>query len=150
MNPGDVATPGARLQPHRLVRGQLLLLPTHRRVHQHHLQHPLPCHAALPHGPTQGLHQTLWKWSAPICYLNVMSSHLSAGIHVIWLLLIVVGLSSAYFHATLSLLGQVRRVLQQLIIMMLGGSNKPAGSFSVFIEISPSAKQLTGLFLCKS
>ena len=76
------------------------------------------CHAALPHGPTQGLHQTLWKWSAPICYLNVMSSHLSAGIHVIWLLLIVVGLSSAYFHATLSLLGQVRRVLQQLIIMM--------------------------------
>ena len=118
MNPGDVAAPGARLQPHRLVRGQLLLLPTHRRVHQHHLQHPLPCHAALPHGTTQGLHQTLWKWSGPICYLNVMSSHLSAGIHVIWLLLIVVGLSSAYFHATLSLLGQVRRVLQRLIIMM--------------------------------
>lgn len=29
------------------------------------------------------------------------------GIHVIWVMMIVVGLSSAYFHATLSLTGQL-------------------------------------------
>ena len=56
---GDVAAPGAWVEPHRLVRGELLLLPAHRGVHQHHLQRALPRDAALPHAAAQRLHQTL-------------------------------------------------------------------------------------------
>lgn len=58
----------------------------------------------------------------PAAAMRLWSSYakqVSRGVHAVWLLFTVVGLSSAYFHATLSLLGQLLDELSILWVLML-------------------------------
>jgi alkaline ceramidase len=42
-----------------------------------------------------------------ICLFKDYGKYVNKGIHVIWFLLIAVGFGSVYFHATLSMVGQL-------------------------------------------
>ncbi|XP_011199851.1 PREDICTED: alkaline ceramidase [Bactrocera latifrons] len=53
-----------------------------------------------------------------ICLFKEYGRFVTPGIHVLWVLLIIVGLSSMYFHATLSLIGQLLDELAILWVFM--------------------------------
>lgn len=51
---------------------------------------------------------------------NSYGKLINPAIHLVWVLLIVVGLSSAYFHATLSLIGQLLDEVSIIWVFMAG------------------------------
>ncbi|XP_064096724.1 alkaline ceramidase-like isoform X2 [Macrobrachium nipponense] len=62
------------------------------------------------------------------------AKHVSRGIHVVWIFFTVIGLSSAYFHATLSLLGQLLDELSILWVLMV--------SYALFTPVQYRPKYL--------